>query len=700
MMTMLIRREYLPIDYARFYIAELVVAIDALHRTGIIHRDIKPDNILFRRNGHICLSDFGLSKSLMQPVDRQIFQASGADYVNTPDFIEYIRRGDVDLPLENRVKIWKELAKEHAFSQVGTPNYIAPEVLQDHSYSESCDWWSVGVILFEMLVGYPPFCARNPAHVTTMICQWRRYLHFPKELPKSRLSNEAEDLIRRLLQEAPFRLGAKRGLEEFKEHPFFAGVDWDNLADARAPFIPDLKSETDTRYFEDDITSTVITQPKHQSLRDDTHSSATSGSSGSGKDDASKPSGQAVGRRPRRRIKYDRNRDLEFVGFTFIPRRLESEARLGVQRDLYNPPSAVRVDQASAMTDALSLETNPTASQLKPLRSPRGPLAEATIAAAEVTSRDIETPRPMADVHTEIQNPEDEEGQISRTSPVRVRFQEINSTIQTGIPGKPLALSLTDDVTTSVTASAETHDGSPRMEENPPSPTFHERSARMDFDDFSAELGAVPVTEVPLAAEQERWDKGAGRDVSQSAGPNIHYCLSLPELHSKPGGEQQDSDSESQVHEEDSSKVGSLEDGSVPDDGCEIIRRTSRLNTPDEIPFYRGSSKKPPIPSRPDAPLLPPSSSEVDLFMAHAERAINNAARELTNTPNSSVLEVVRHAKDDLSGMAANIQEALVPAGSTSTASDESDDFLEDSLESAGGGELRPSHNTLAAVAP
>jgi protein-serine/threonine kinase len=118
-------------------------------------------------------------------------------------------------------------------------------VFQNKGYSKECDWWSLGAILFEMLVGYPPFCSDNHADTYRKILNWKDVLQIPLE---AQLSPEAEDLIRKLMCEAECRLG-RYGAAEIRAHPFFKGVEWDRLRQYRAPFIPELKSITDTSYF-------------------------------------------------------------------------------------------------------------------------------------------------------------------------------------------------------------------------------------------------------------------------------------------------------------------------------------------------------------------------------------------------------------------------------------------------------------------
>ena len=122
---------------------------------------------------------------------------------------------------------------------------MAPEVLLRSGYGTECDWWSVGCILYEMLVGYAPFYADTPSETAEKILHHERTLEFPPEA--SGVSNEARDLIRRLLSRREERLT----LEAIQAHPFFGGVDWDKLREMPSPHTPTITSETDTQHFEE-----------------------------------------------------------------------------------------------------------------------------------------------------------------------------------------------------------------------------------------------------------------------------------------------------------------------------------------------------------------------------------------------------------------------------------------------------------------
>lgn len=123
-----------------------------------------------------------------------------------------------------------------AFSTVGTPDYIAPEVFNQSGYTQSADWWSIGIILFEMLVGYPPFFSEEPSITCQKILNWKKTFNIPNE---AKLSHQAIDLIRKLVTEPNERLGIN-GIEEFKAHPFFFGIEWNKIRDKKAPFIPEV----------------------------------------------------------------------------------------------------------------------------------------------------------------------------------------------------------------------------------------------------------------------------------------------------------------------------------------------------------------------------------------------------------------------------------------------------------------------------
>ncbi|EPS64760.1 hypothetical protein M569_10013, partial [Genlisea aurea] len=250
MMTLLMREDTLTETVAKFYIAQCVLAIESIHKHNYVHRDIKPDNLLLDRNGHMRLSDFGLCKPLdctnLAPLDKEAKHAYMADRPNDDDCLP--DKGDGShwkSPLE-QLHHWQMNRRTQAFSTVGTPDYIAPEVLLKKGYGVECDWWSLGAIMYEMLIGYAPFYSDDTMTTCKKIVQWRNHLRFP---PEARLSPEAKDLICGLLSDAENRLGSRGGAGQIKAHPWFRDIKWDRLYDMEAAYKPEVSGELDTRNF-------------------------------------------------------------------------------------------------------------------------------------------------------------------------------------------------------------------------------------------------------------------------------------------------------------------------------------------------------------------------------------------------------------------------------------------------------------------
>ncbi|CAD8081495.1 unnamed protein product [Paramecium primaurelia] len=217
LMTLLIKKDIIPERDAKFYIAELVLAVEEIHSMNYIHRDLKPDNILIDADGHLKISDFGLCKHLGVHYDMAI------PYKNNTQEIQSKNNNS---------------RRQLAYSTVGTPDYIAPEIFSQKGYNQLVDWWSVGVILFEMVIGYPPFYSDTPQKTCQKILSWKHHFKIPKE-PK--ISSQCQDLILKLISDSSERLGDSN---KIKKHPFFCGIDWINIRNQKPPYIPDKKKLT------------------------------------------------------------------------------------------------------------------------------------------------------------------------------------------------------------------------------------------------------------------------------------------------------------------------------------------------------------------------------------------------------------------------------------------------------------------------
>ena len=250
LMSLLMARDILPEQEAKFYAAEIVLAIESVHKLDCIHRDLKPDNVLIDADGHIKLSDFGLSKKLdLKLIDSGLQnELRNFDSNNNSNAI----RGFKNLSYAQQFSQFKSMKSKKrrafAFSTVGTPDYIAPEVIRQKGYGQEIDWWSLGVIMFEMMIGYPPFFSESSTETCKKILDWKKTLNIR---PEANISKEAEEILRKLISDPETRLGAN-GADEIKNHPFFKGIDWNHIKETLIPpFIPELKNNYDTKYFDE-----------------------------------------------------------------------------------------------------------------------------------------------------------------------------------------------------------------------------------------------------------------------------------------------------------------------------------------------------------------------------------------------------------------------------------------------------------------
>eukprot|EP01066_Platyproteum_vivax_P010134 Platyproteum_vivax@DN4509_c0_g1_i1.p1 len=231
-MSHLIRVDIMNEYDTKFYIAELILAVNTVHQLGYVHRDIKPDNMVLDPKGHLKLLDFGLCKAY-KTKDELDWGAQA----HAQKGVVSTLTGSVAHP-----------TREHLRSQCGTPNYMAPEVFRRAGYDKRADWWSVGIIAYECLYGGVPFNDANHdvSKIAHKVMNWKKYLALPH--PRKQLSSHAIDVLRKLLCEKEDRLDAV-GL---MKHPFFHGIDWDNLHKTMAPIQPIVKEATDTSNFDFD----------------------------------------------------------------------------------------------------------------------------------------------------------------------------------------------------------------------------------------------------------------------------------------------------------------------------------------------------------------------------------------------------------------------------------------------------------------
>ncbi|KAJ9215504.1 hypothetical protein DTO166G4_2874 [Paecilomyces variotii] len=313
---LLIRKNILSEEVTRWYIAEMVLCVEEAHRLRWIHRDVKPDNFLISASGHLKISDFGLAfdghwshdqayfnnhrHSLLKKLgitiegDKQDREEANAA-ANAPPGTrpEQPNNEEEDKgPGPNETLLqWRNRKEKRrlAKSVVGTSQYMAPEVIRGEPYDGRCDWWSIGIILYECLYGYTPFACENRQETKLKILQHPRTLHFPVEKPSDKLvSAEAIDLISQIVQEKEYRLCSRKYMlndfvhskrvpgellnlpadrqskdyrgfyvypedaGDIKAHPFFRGIRWDDIHLRKPPFVPKVKSWEDTKYFDEE----------------------------------------------------------------------------------------------------------------------------------------------------------------------------------------------------------------------------------------------------------------------------------------------------------------------------------------------------------------------------------------------------------------------------------------------------------------
>ncbi|XP_059300377.1 serine/threonine-protein kinase D6PKL1-like [Lycium ferocissimum] len=250
---------------ARFYVAEVLLALEYLHMLGVIYRDLKPENVLVREDGHIMLSDFDLSlrcvvnptlvksstpvvkppKTTSSPcsesscIDPFCLHPSWQVSCFTPRFLSAAAKtrklkADIAGQVTPLPQLIVEPTDARSNSFVGTHEYLAPEIIKGEGHGSAVDWWTFGIFLYELLYGRTPF--KGPGNEDTLANVVSQCLKFPA-YPV--VSSNARDLIRRLLQKEPEnRLGAEKGAAEIKQHPFFEGLNWALIRCETPPELP------------------------------------------------------------------------------------------------------------------------------------------------------------------------------------------------------------------------------------------------------------------------------------------------------------------------------------------------------------------------------------------------------------------------------------------------------------------------------
>ncbi|ENH74082.1 Serine/threonine-protein kinase nrc-2 [Fusarium oxysporum f. sp. cubense race 1] len=222
----------IPEEDARFYAAEVTAALEYLHLMGFIYRDLKPENILLHQSGHIMLSDFDLSKQ-SDPGGKptMIVGKNGA-------------RTDALPTIDTRSCI----ANFRTNSFVGTEEYIAPEVIKGSGHTSAVDWWTLGILIYEMLYGTTPFKGKNRNATFANIL--REDIPFPDHTGAPQISNLCKSLIRKLLiKDENRRLGARAGASDIKAHPFFRTTQWALIRHQKPPIVPHAGRGVDTVNF-------------------------------------------------------------------------------------------------------------------------------------------------------------------------------------------------------------------------------------------------------------------------------------------------------------------------------------------------------------------------------------------------------------------------------------------------------------------
>ncbi|TPX32831.1 hypothetical protein SmJEL517_g04161 [Synchytrium microbalum] len=244
-------------DMTKMYAGEVTLALEYLHANGITHRDLKPDNMLINQEGHIKLTDFGLARITVQDKESALSAESPEEMLHHLQHLNTLaRRTNVRRLTEESSSVAPDgpLSPENAHLRrpsrrvrheskalLGTPDYLAPELLLGLGHGPAVDWWALGICIFEWVVGFPPFSDESPEAI------FRNILNHDIEWPEDGIPTDIKSLIMGLLN--PDSHTRFKG-PQIRAHPLFTGVDWDHLRKQTAPFVPTPHDDMDTGYFE------------------------------------------------------------------------------------------------------------------------------------------------------------------------------------------------------------------------------------------------------------------------------------------------------------------------------------------------------------------------------------------------------------------------------------------------------------------
>ncbi|KAH3686263.1 hypothetical protein WICPIJ_002760 [Wickerhamomyces pijperi] len=236
--------------HTRFYVAEMFSALEDLHKTGFIHRDLKPENFLIDNRGHLKLTDFGLACGSI--ADDRIHSMK----IKLEKIGDFLDNGGVSSSnmksVNERRQIYQSLRENdlnYSKSVVGSPDYMAIEIVKGYAYDKTVDYWSLGCMLFECLCGFSPFSGESTEETYSNLKNWRTYFVRPKNNDGTYVfSDRTWDLLSRLITDSSKRL---KNFEEVKRTSYFSSVNFDDIRTRTPPFVPSLDSEVDAGYFDD-----------------------------------------------------------------------------------------------------------------------------------------------------------------------------------------------------------------------------------------------------------------------------------------------------------------------------------------------------------------------------------------------------------------------------------------------------------------